>query len=299
MNDLLRNFRGKLIQPVSNRWTLIAIFSIYGLGLYRLLFKLNIKEGGQWEAPASFYGELYSWGLFSKGFFHSTEVIKYYSALFIIATLCWFIFKKWRSLSSFTIFLAYILACSHHLENIPRASSHTGNVLGLSMLFIWLGHLWGYKDIRESGLVSFSLRRTTPFIIPYTIRCILFIVYSVSGFYKITQSGLSWVSSENIQVYLHYFALSKTGLASLGLESSRLALVFGVSILALECFAFLGIFNKWLAYILGISFIMFHLGVTYLFGWTFYSHVVLLLLTATPFAGYLMKYQRDKNFQIN
>ncbi len=299
MNDLIRNFQEKLIQPVSNRWTLVTIFSIYTLGLYRLLFKLNIKEAGGWEAPATFYGEIYSWGLFSKEFFHSSEVIKYYSALFIIAILCWLILYKWRSLFSFMILLFYILACSHHLENISRASSHTGNVLGLSMLLIWLGHLWGFKDINERSLVNFSLRSTTPFVVPYTIRCFLFIVYTVSGFYKITQSGLSWVSSENIQVYLHYFALSKTGLVSLALESANFSLVLGVSILSLECFAFLGIFHKWLAYALGVSFIMFHLSVTYLFGWTFYSHVVLLVLTATPLAGYLMKSQKDRNLQTS
>lgn len=284
MNKYYLNWKKELERTIPNTWTLSIILTTFILCLYRVVFKLNLKVSGSWEGASSLYGLLFEANLIPLKFLESPTVFSFYKIAFLLSLLAWFIIKKHRTLIIFLSFLFFTLACSHHIENIPRASSHTGNILSITLFFIFLGHKFDFKAISKLTLLEFKSHRSTSYLLPFGIKCALFLIYSISGFYKIYRSGFSWVSSENVQTYLHYFGglADKENFLNLALNSSGLALLMGCFVLALEVFAVLGIFNERLGIFFGSLFIFFHLGVTYYFGWTFYSHVALLILVASP-----------------
>lgn len=278
------NIWKRLERPISNNWTLVAFLSVFTLCLYRLFFKLNFKPAGDWQGASSVYGLLFESNLLPLSLLESNVLFVFYKLLFCLSLGCWFYFSNFRTISIFAVFLSFTLACSHHLENIPRASSHTGNILSLALFVFFLAHIWSLKGIKDTNLKDFAKERTTTYLIPFALKSMIFLIYSISGFYKLSRAGFSWIDSSNIQTYLHYFASShqQNGLVAMGLESPGLASLLGVIVLILECLAFVGIFHEVLGMLVGALFIAFHLSITYYFGWTFFSHVVLLVLVASP-----------------
>ncbi|MCR9204145.1 MAG: hypothetical protein NXH75_06185 [Halobacteriovoraceae bacterium] len=277
-------WKNELEKSIPNTWTLTIIFTTFLLCLYRVVFKLNMKPSGTWEGASSLYGLLFEFNLLPFGVLESSVVFNSYRIAFLLSFLSWLFLKKYRTTLIFLSFAFFTLACSHHIENIPRASSHTGNILSITLFFLFLGHKFNFTDISKLSLSEFQRGHSTSYLLPFSIRLALFLIYSISGFYKLYRSGFSWVSSENIQTYLHYFGrlAQKENLLSLAMDSPTLAMMMGSFVLALEVFAVIGVFTERLGMIVGSLFIFFHLGVTYYFGWSFFSHLSLLLIVASP-----------------
>lgn len=290
MRKLRSQFIGTLKQDVSNVWTVSTLVCVYLLCLHRLFFKLSVRDSGDWEYPASLYGHLFHWGGLPLELLGDPELVYIYRNAFVVSLIGWLMIKGFRSYFAFGLFLFFTLACSHHIENIPRAESHTGNILSLSLLVFFFGHVWGFTSVRKMRLLDFAKGVTTPYIIPFTIKALLLLVYSISGFYKVYRSGMNWTSSSNIQTYLSYFVAEdrRDWLIHLILNHKNIATLVGVSVLLLECFAAFSLLNRKTSQAYSLLLISFHLSISYYFGWTFYSHSLLLLVVVSPLAYQIM-----------
>lgn len=285
-----QRFENLFERKISNSWTSVLILVLTTVALINFQRYSRFKVSTDWEAPASFLGFiLTNTGFISIEDLNHASLIISVQLVMLTSVFGWVFFWRFSHifLSAFT--LSYLFLASIFIENIYRASSHTGNTVSFALItlaFVFFSRRQSFTKYKS--ILSFSNGFETPLWVPTLIKIFLLGSYTVSAMTKIKASGLTWVESQNIQTYIHYFSSNENFLSRLILNNHEFALITGIFILALEFFSVFSLVSTRLTYVFGFLLILFHLIVGLMFGWIWYSHITLLILTCTPIGERLM-----------
>jgi hypothetical protein len=175
------------------------------------------------------------------------------------------------------------------LSNSQGSIGHTSQVLHLTLLALWLAGVWGVGcRIRKKPLPNGW--SAGEFEASWARQAIM-AVYGVSALTKLVISGGDWLSSarylplhivksRDMKFYdnLDASVLRYDWLPQLMMDHSLcFIIIFGLA-LPLELFAFVGLYNRRSAALLGIALILFHEVVTQLMSLSFIFNKALLLV---------------------
>lgn len=189
----------------------------------------------------------------------------------------------------FTLLLPLVLSFTMGtLLNSQGAINHTNQIITLTLLVQWLAALWCATGWRRKSLQPDS--QTGYQLAADWTRQAVMSTYVVSAISKLVESGGLWFRDT------HYFGLQivkSSGMAKYGdtgpgndvqwlaqsiIDHPWMATLFIGVALPLELFAFLGLLNRRLALLFGLTLFAFHSTVTEMMNLNFNFHKTLLLV---------------------
>lgn len=203
-------------------------------------------------------------------------------AVLLISALCWAAhfglpFSSWLTALSFT------LVWSLRMEN----TWHAAHIFNATNMLLYVHAMWFQADYVNMKKARQQKRFWTSNLYPNWVFALsvfyLCWFHSWAGATKIVESGFDWGNGLSLQLWVYLWGWPASPTTQLILSSRTLTRLLQTGALIFETSAILGLFNRWLRWIVGFNLLGFYLGVLTTFvDYGFHANALLVALFLLP-----------------
>ena len=202
-------------------------------------------------------------------------------ALFALGAFFWAV-RRLVPYSSWLTALAFNVVVALYLENSSQ-ETHVAHVAGGFLLIYALWYHLYRREIRDADRERRFWRTDLYPRWVYSLSVFyLGLFYALSGFNKIAVSGLHWANGVPLQLWAELFGLKDSVFTQIILSSRTAAAAMQWAALLGECGGLVAVVSARLRPLVGLLLIGFHIAQISVFGWGFYSNMLMVALVFLP-----------------
>lgn len=185
--------------------------------------------------------------------------------------------------SSWLTALSFTLVWSLRMEN----TSHAAHIFNVTNMLLFVHAMW-YQFEHRSIRASLEQRRfwSTRLYPNWVFVLSVFYIcwfHTWAGLTKMQHSGLDWGNGLSLQLWVHLWGWPGSPTTQLLLASRTLTRLLQTGALVFETMSILGIFSKWLRWIVGFNLLGFYLGVLTTFvDYGFHANAIIVAVFLLP-----------------